>query len=60
MVMFAILVPGDHTIVLSDPFAGDPTSLDLTVHLHVSGPGPEDQLVGGRIVEEGRARRTLM
>lgn len=36
--MFAILVPGDHTIVLSDHFAGDLTSLDLTVHSHVSGP----------------------
>jgi hypothetical protein len=36
--VFAILVPGDHTIVLSDHFAGDLTSLDLTVHSHVSGP----------------------
>ncbi len=35
MVAFLVLAPGDHTIVMSDHFEGDPTSLDITIHLHV-------------------------
>jgi hypothetical protein len=37
MVAFLVLAPGEHTIVMSDHFEGDPTSLDVAIHLHVGG-----------------------
>ena len=37
MVAFLVLAPGVHTIAMSDHFEGDPTSLDITIHLHVGG-----------------------
>jgi hypothetical protein len=34
-VLFLVLIPGDHTLVMSDHFSDDDSTLDITVNLHV-------------------------
>ena len=52
MVAFLVLAPGEHTIVMSDHFEGDPTSLDITIHLHVGASRSEHKLVSKELADE--------